>query len=209
MSTHAASNPSPNSRGAADRANALAAAHAAADADDIVREHTFDGIQEYDKRLPNWWLATFYGAIVFWIGYWFYVEQAQIALSPEAAIELELSRIEAAKLASNSANLDDATLWQMSRNTVFVNAGRETFNSVCASCHLQSLKGVDEGGIGHNLVDDSWEHGGNPTDILAVINNGVLAKGMPAWGPVIGAKKTSEVIAYILSHHTEPPPAES
>jgi len=207
MSTHAAPNASPNSHGA-DRAAALAAAHAAAD-DDIIREHTFDGIQEYDKRLPNWWLATFYGAIVFWIGYWFYVEQAQLALSPEAAIKLELSRIEAAKLASNSANLDDATLWQMSRNALFVNAGRETFNSVCASCHLQSLKGVDEGGIGHNLVDDEWAHGGNPTDILAVINNGVLAKGMPAWGPVIGAKKTSEVIAYILSHHTEPPHEES
>ncbi|KXU37664.1 cytochrome C oxidase subunit III [Cephaloticoccus capnophilus] len=175
----------------------------------MIREHTFDGIEEYDKRLPNWWLATFYGAIAFWIGYWFYVEQAQIALSPEAAIELELSRIEAAKLAANSANLDDATLWQMSRNAVFVNAGRETFNSVCASCHLQSLKGVDEGGIGHNLVDDEWAHGGNPTDILAVINNGVLAKGMPAWGPVIGAKKTSEVIAYILSHHTEPAHEES
>ncbi|KXU36689.1 cytochrome C oxidase subunit III [Cephaloticoccus primus] len=169
-----------------------------------MREHTFDGIQEYDKRLPNWWLATFYGAIAFWIGYWFYVEQAQLALSPQAAIELEMSRIEAAKLASSASNLDDATLWQMSRNAVFVNAGRETFNSVCASCHLTSLKGVDEGGIGHNLVDDTWAHGGNPTDILAVINNGVLAKGMPAWGPVIGAKKTAEVIAYILSYHEAP-----
>ena len=35
---------------------------------------------------------------------------------------------------------------------------------------------------------------------------GVLAKGMPTWGPVLGAKKVSEVTAYILSKHQEGEP---
>ena len=172
--------------------------------EEAIREHTFDGIQEYDKRLPNWWLLTFYGAIVFWVGYWFYTQDSNLATSDTAALQQELARIEAVNLASSASQLDDGKLWQMSRNAVFVDAGRQTFQTTCTSCHQASLKGVDDGGIGANLVDNTWIHGGNPTAIVTVVNNGVLEKGMPAWGPVIGPKKTAEVVAFILSHHAEP-----
>jgi cytochrome c oxidase cbb3-type subunit 3 len=37
--------------------------------------------------------------------------------------------------------------------------------------------------------------------MYVTIKNGVIAKGMPAWEPVIGQKKASEVLAYILSYH--------
>jgi cytochrome c oxidase cbb3-type subunit 3 len=39
-----------------------------------------------------------------------------------------------------------------------------------------------------------------------VITKGVLVKGMPTWGPVLGAKKISETTAYIMSKHTENEP---
>lgn len=172
--------------------------------EDEIREHTFDGIQEYDKQLPNWWLLTFYGAIAFWIGYWFYTQDSGLSTSNTVALEQELQRIEATKLASSAAQLDDGKLWQMSRNAIFVDAGKATYDSTCASCHQADLTGSDSGGIGPNLVDDTWIHGGKPTEIFVVVDQGVLAKGMPAWGPVIGAKKTSEVVAYILSKHTAP-----
>lgn len=171
--------------------------------EDPIREHTYDGIQEYDKRLPNWWLFTLYATIVFWLGYWFYYETSEIGPRDTAVLATELERIEAAKLAASANLLDDATLWQMSRNSVFVQAGRATYNSTCASCHKESLRGAEDGGIGASLVDGEWVHGGRPTEIFAVVDKGVLEKGMPSWGPIIGAKKTAEVVAYILSHHEE------
>jgi cytochrome c oxidase cbb3-type subunit 3 len=80
-----------------------------------------------------------------------------------------------------------------------VEAGRITFNTLCASCHTEKLTGA----IGPNLVDRLWIHGGTPKEIYATLEKGILAKGMPAWVPVIGAKKSAEAVAYILSFHQE------
>ncbi len=165
--------------------------------EDPLRRHSYDGIQEYDKRLPNWWLATFYGAIVFAIGYWIYYQQSGIPAQPSKALEAELSRIQSEKLLSGAGTLSDETLWQMSRNTVLVGSGEKTFSTTCASCHGEKLTG----GIGPNLVDQTWLHGGRPTDLISTVTNGVPMKGMPTWGPVLGAKKISEVVAFILSKH--------
>ena len=171
--------------------------------EDALRPHSFDGIHEYDKRLPNWWLATFYGAIIFWVGYWFYYHRAHMGPSQTAVIEQQIAAIEAAKLA-NTPTLDDASLWKMSRNPVFVAAGRATFETTCASCHNPKLTG----GIGPNLLDHLWIHGGRPTEIYHTVTNGVPVKGMPTWGPVLGAKKVTEAVAFILSHHQEGEPIE-
>jgi cytochrome c oxidase cbb3-type subunit 3 len=93
----------------------------------------------------------------------------------------------------------------MSRNSVSVEAGRATFTSTCVACHLASLRGKDENAtaIGPNLTDKNWIHGGRPTEIYDTVTKGVLAKGMPPWGPVLGPKKITEVVAYVLSHHQE------
>jgi len=175
--------------------------------DDSLREHAYDGIREFDKRLPNWWLFTLYITIVFSIAYWAVTRQFGPPRSDHARIDEALARIEAVKLATASASkLDDATLWKMGTNPFFVEAGRLTFTSTCVSCHKESLRGVDEGGIGANLRDQSWIHGGQPTDILHTITNGVPLKGMPTWGPVLGQNKITEVVAYILSYHHEGEP---
>ena len=171
--------------------------------DDQLRPHEFDGIQEYDRRLPNWWLATFYGAIIFWAGYWFYYERAHLGPTNQARVEQQIAVIEAARLAA-APSVDDASLWKMSRNPVFVEAGRATFTTTCVSCHTEKLTGA----IGPNLVDHLWIHGGRPTEIYHTVTNGVLVKGMPAWGPVLGPKKITEAVAYVLSYHQEGEPIE-
>lgn len=177
-------------------------------ADDKLRPHTYDGIQEYDKRLPNWWLYTLYGAIVFWIAYWFAHEIARIVPSDGSQVDAEMARIAAAKMSSSIDVKNDTLFWEMSQNAVFTDAGKQTFNSLCVQCHLASLKGKGENpaAVGPNLVDTAWIHGGTPKEIYQTVAQGVLTKGMPAWEPVLGQKKVAEVVAYVLSHHKQGEP---
>jgi cytochrome c oxidase cbb3-type subunit 3 len=169
--------------------------------EDPIREHVYDGIQEYDKRLPNWWLYTLYITIVFWVGYWAYYEWLRVGPSGTEVVDAAMAKIAAERL--SVATIDDESLWQMSRNAGFVEAGQATFNTNCAACHLVSLRGKSESAaaIGPDLTDTEWLHGGRPAQVHALVSDGVLTKGMPAWGPVLGAKKISEVTAYILSKH--------
>ena len=168
-----------------------------------LRDHTYDGIQEFDQRLPNWWLNTLYGAIIFWIVYWFVYMIAGLVPSDGAQVDAAMARIAAAKMASSIDVGNDAKFWEMSRNGVFVDAGRQTFTSLCTPCHLASLRGKSENpaAVGPDLTDTAWLHGGTPKEIYTTVSTGVLAKGMPAWEPLLGQKKTAEVVAFILSHH--------
>jgi len=167
-----------------------------------LRPHVYDGIQEYNKKLPNWWLMTFYGAIVFAVGYWACYQWWKALPDEATVVTRELAKIETKKLAA-LATLDDASLWQMSRNATFVKAGEAVFQN-CVACHGANLQGVVGTGA-PSLVDSVWIHGGKPTDVYNTITKGVAAKGMPTWGPVLGAKKITEVTAFVMSHH--PPPA--
>ncbi len=170
--------------------------------EDPIRHHVFDGIAEYDRRLPNWWLLTFYGAIAFAIVYWF-DRQTFGNRNDEDELRRDLARIEAIRLA-DAGSRDDDTLWKMSRNAAFTNPGSATYKSTCASCHGDSLNG----GIGPSLVDNEWLHGNQPLQLITTVEEGVPAKGMPSWGPMLGTKKVNEVVAFILSHHTAPAGAE-
>jgi len=170
-----------------------------------IREHVFDGIQEYDQRLPNWWLYTLYGSILFWIVYWFAAMIAGLVPGDGEQVDAEMAKVAAAKMASSIDVTDDGKFWEMSHNPVFVDAGKQAYQANCAACHLASLRGKSENpaAIGPDLADTAWLHGGTPKEIYATVAKGVLAKGMPAWEPVLGQKKTAEVVAYLLSHHQQ------
>ena len=173
-----------------------------------LRPHTYDGIQEFDQRLPNWWLYTLYGAIAFSIVFWFAHMIARILPEDGARVDAEMAKIAAAKLAASIDVTNDDLFWDMSRNPVFTESGKQTYASLCAACHLPSLRGKGENpaAVGPDLTDTAWIHGGTPKEIYHTVSTGVLAKGMPAWEPVLGQKKTAEVVAFLLSHHQKGEP---
>lgn len=163
-----------------------------------LRPHVYDGIQEFDNRLPNWWLWTFYGAIIFSVIYWFSYYDTQMMDSDSVIMARELSRIEEARLAS-VGEISNETLWAMSRNAGFVSSGMLVYMENCASCHGVNL----EGGIGLALNDGNWKYGGEPLNIFDIVANGSPDRtaGMQAWERQLGPQRVSQVVAYILSFH--------
>jgi cytochrome c oxidase cbb3-type subunit 3 len=170
---------------------------------DELRPHSYDGIQEFDKRLPNWWLFTLYGSIIFSFAYWIFYHTAHLGLESTVGVELQMLRNKA-RAAAGASVVNDENLWRMSRDEKVVADGKATFLANCASCHLPTLTGQ----IGPNLADEYWLHGGTPLEVIHTITQGEITKGMPTWGPVLGNQKITEVTAFIFSHHKQGEPVK-
>lgn len=161
----------------------------------ILRDHVVDGIQEYDQRLPFWWLCILFGMIIFSIVYWLVVDDRSFIGGQKQALDSKLAKVDAIRLANSIDVTNDDLFWQMSSNPSFVSAGKATFEANCVACHGKEL----QGGIGFNLVDDEWVHGSKPSEIYVTISHGVPDKGMQAWETLLGQKRIAEVVSYVLS----------
>lgn len=81
--------------------------------------------------------------------------------------------------------------------------GKKIFETQCHTCHGKA----GEGGIGPNMTDDFWIHGGKMQDVLRTIYKGVPAKGMISWEKTLTPAQIDNVASYILVklHGTNPP----
>ena len=165
----------------------------------ILRDHIVDGIQEYDQRLPFWWLCILFSMIAFSIVYWLVLDDRSFEGERDDQLEIKLAAINTLKLANSIDVSNDDLFWEMSSNPTFVSAGQKTFESYCIACHGKDLKG----GIGFNLVDAEWVHGGKPSEIYVTLEKGVPEKGMQAWESTLGQKRMTEVVAYLLSKNPD------
>ena len=148
-----------------------------------------DGIEEYDNPLPDWWLGLFWFTIVFAFAYTIHYHVIAKRSYPKAL---------AAEVAEAQAR------WPEQQGPVRlvltpdnVEKGRAVFTANCIACHGKNL----EGGIGPNLKDDAWIHGDRAEDVVKTITEGVAAKGMPTWGPILGPEKVREVAAFLASQN--------
>jgi cytochrome c oxidase cbb3-type subunit 3 len=157
-------------------------------AGDIV--HVYDGIEEADNELPNWWLALFIGAILFSGAYWLAAEKLGLVATPEQELAAFV-----AEQRERTGVVSDADLEQAATQAAVTAEGKKLFATTCVVCHGDKA----EGKIGPNLTDPNWLHGGAPSQIFASIRNGVPAKGMPSWGPVLGEANVASLTAYVLT----------
>jgi len=163
---------------------------------DRVFEHDYDGIQEYDNRLPNWWLTILFASIVFAFGYWAYHQTFGAAPTMDERYQAEVTQAAEAQLARASGQeMTDEALLLMSQVPDRAAAGRQVFEQFCVVCHSQN----GEGNVGPNLTDATWIHGGKPLEILKTVTDGVPDKGMVAWGNQLGPQRVQNVTAYVLT----------
>ncbi len=158
--------------------------------------HEIDGIIEHDNKLPNWWLFTLFGAIIFAIGYWLVMETGGFIPGLRETYRADYAaHVERVAAAEAARPLSNESLLAASKDDSAVTRGKATFAGTCAACHGQQAEGL----VGPNLTDNAWIHGGAPMAIYGVVADGVLAKGMPAWKATLGDTGTKDVVAYLLT----------
>lgn len=152
--------------------------------------HEYDGILEADNQLPTWWLWTLFATMVFSVGYWFWFQEFHAGKTPVEAYFAE----RAATAEKSGAEPDEAELLAGAAGPTR-ELGEKLFSTNCVSCH--EVRG--QGKIGPNLTDAFWLHGGDPVAVYTTIRDGVPAKGMPSWKPILGRAGVVQVAGFVLS----------
>lgn len=161
------------------------------DKDPLLLEHDYDGIQELDNPLPNWWLVTFLGAVIFSFIYWLHYTFGGGASLQE---ELKMAMNELPK--TSEIQLNDQELELKFKEVGVLQKGKAVFASKCAACHGIEGQGV----IGPNLTDQFWIHGkGLPAEITMLIAKGIIDKGMPSWTGQISEDELVHVAGFVYS----------
>jgi len=182
----------------------------------VLREHEYDGIQEYDQKLPNWWLFTFYGAIVWFVVYWILYYNTSTFQTDHQKVEAHIAAVQKLKqeeLRKTLDSLSDSILVnQWATDASIVAAGEDTYQIHCTACHAADLSSVmDVAGTkiplpGLSLIDGEWKFGDKPMDIFKIIHDGSPPESdgyngakMQVWSQMISAKEIAELTAFIIS----------
>ena len=159
--------------------------------------HAYDGITELDNFMPPWLQWVFIGSIGFGIVYFVQYTVLGTGLTGAEEYEEELA-IEAIAAETRNASMlvgIDETTAVFDASETALGAGKSIFISNCVACHAAD----GGGGVGPNLTDAYWIHGGTIQAIFKVIKVGVVEKGMVPWQDQLSPEKIQQVASYILS----------
>lgn len=170
----------------------------------ILMDHDYDGIKELDNNLPPWWKYGFYATIVWGLIYLIHfhvtstgdLQAAEYKKSMEAAHEAKEAY---QKMSAN--NVSESNVKMITDKHELAEAAI-TFKELCSACHGN----LGEGGIGPNLTDNYWLHGGSLKDIFISIKYGWPEKGMKSWQAELSPSKISEITSYIMTIAGSNPP---
>ena len=160
---------------------------------DVLTDHDYDGIQEYDNPLPGWWKWLFWGTIFFSIAY-----VGLYHIRPDQGIHDKYQSRVASFFEGQLEQLgfsepsNEAIVGLMNEEDV-MNAMAATFAGNCGQCHR------DDGGgnIGPNLTDDHFKNVKSPEELFNVIANGIPGTSMPAWNTRMRDPQIIMLAAYV------------
>ena len=171
--------------------------------DDIMLDHDFDGIRELDNKIPPWWNALFYGAIVFAFIYMidYHVIGDGNVQENEYQQEIQAAAMQLEMLTKSGAMITEETVTILN-DAASLASGKEIFIKNCAACHGMNGEGL----VGPNFTDEYWIHGGSIKNIYHTISEGVPSKGMISWKSQLSPNQIQEVGSYILTLKGTNPP---
>ena len=154
-----------------------------------IKHHNYDGIVELDNNPPSWFNWLFFlpiGTGILYLVYYHYLDLAPLQ-NEEYSIAMAAAEKDKPEVVIDFANLAPLT------DQPSITAGEAQYKSKCSACHLDN----GGGGVGPNLTDAYWLHGGDFPSIYQTIYDGVDGKGMAAWGEILLSKEIHEVASYI------------
>lgn len=162
--------------------------------DDHILDHSYDGIQEYDNPLPRWWVILFWVCILATPLYilYFHLGPGLLAVDRYDAEMIAFFDKQAEELLA-LGEISEDTLVTLVDDPSMMNSGKRIFQSKCATCHGM----FGEGGIGPNLTDTYWLHGGQFMDVYRTVRDGVPTKGMLAWERQLRPAELLAVSSYV------------
>jgi len=168
----------------------------------ILTDHDYDGIRELDNELPPWWKYGFYVTIIVAIVYvWYFNFGGGPSQRDEYIAEMHKADEEkAAYLAKTANNVDENTVKPVT-DAAALSAAQNTFQTICSACHAKD----GGGGVGPNLTDDYWLHGGNIKDVFKSIKYGWPDKGMKSWKDDFSPTQIAALATYVKSLHGTKP----
>ena len=185
--------------------------------------HVFDGIEELNNPLPQWW-STFFLLTIIWafgyialygLGNWTGIigwkssnqgilnlaeSKAQVIAAKENGYLVQYDReIEAAD--AKYGPIFDAyaarSIEDLSTDEAALKVAQRLFLQNCSQCHGSNASGTT--GF-PDLTDNDWLYGGDPESIKHSLLYGRKANGMMAWGAALGGDQgVKDVAAYVLS----------
>lgn len=168
--------------------------------------HSYDGIRELDNITPPWFTTSFLLTILF-AGiylYRYHVAKSAPLMIEEYKIAMADAEKEKVKNLAKQGNLVDENTVKM-LSAADIEAGKGIFVNKCAPCHA-ATGGSMPGGVGPNLTDDFWIHGGSLKDVFKSVKYGWPEKGMISWKDQLSANQIAQVSSFIKSIHGSNPP---
>ena len=163
----------------------------------VMTDHEYDGIRELDNNLPPWWKYGFYFTILFGFVYiynYHIAHSSPLQLQEYTSELAEADSLKKEQLKNAAASIDETNVIAL-LDASSLSSAKSIFIGNCANCHGQN----GEGGVGPNMTDDYWIHGGGIQNIFKTIKYGVPAKGMIAWQTQLNPEAIQKVASYILT----------
>jgi cytochrome c oxidase cbb3-type subunit III len=169
----------------------------------LLLDHDFDGIRELNNKIPPWFMAIFYGSIIWALVYMvdFHILGSGNVQEDEYAEEVQIAAMEREILNRSGSLVNEESVTRVD-DVAALASGKDIFVKNCAACHGMGGEGL----VGPNFTDEYWIHGGGIKNVFKIIKYGVPQKGMISWQAQLDPTQMQEVGSYILSLKGSNPP---